>query len=1041
MAEIEKKGKIKGITLIALIITIIILLILAGVTIGAIGGNSGILIKAEKATAEWNKKAEEEQNAINEINKELAISSPKGNIQIEGIPMTPRNTQNIGIQNGVEAGPIIVKITYQVKEGESIYKEWSLGEKNEKGELIWQRVEEGNEKTIEITTPTTVYARLSNSLLEESDVVTLGINNIDNIAPNPFYPIVSKTTIDTITVTGSTTDTADEGSSNTISGVRGYQFSINDGAWTQEQVNNSYTFGNLSAGTTYHIKMKAIDKAGNETITNTISAQTLSLPDSKDITFTANIPNDQWTKENVIVTINWPQDIEGLTLQYRVLPVGTSQGEWKSDTSKVTITENATIEAKLKTESGQESGVASYKVTNIDKTAPASFTPTATSTSNSITLTGSTTDSGSGIKGYYFSKDDGATWTAIQSGTSYTFTDLTKNTTYKLRMKAEDNVGLIATTEAITKATSDIPGGDSNITFTPSPSGWTNGSVAVTVNWPTSNVPSGLTKQYKIGSSGTWTTYTAPITLTSNNTIYARYIDNTSQAGTTASINITNIDKTAPNAFNLTYTKTSNSITVTASTTDTGSGIAKYQYKIDNGTWQDSNKFTGLTTGSTHTISAKAIDKVGLQTEATNKDLSVTIDNITVPAITMTGSPTTPTNGNVTVKIQFGASGLTNQYKVGNGAWTNATTATGAYTQTITSSTNQTIYARYYDGTNTFGSKTYAVANIDKLAPNNFTPTATVTNNSITLTGSTTDAAKTATNASSGIKAYYFSKDNGATWLPTGGQTGTSYTFSGLASGTYSLKMKAVDNAGNIKISDMYKATINISKTESYVGYYADIDGDKTVDGIIYADLAKGNTGDGQWYDSDGNYTIPVTEGVKDYYISKTNYEGSFGTKDVLSPTGTGKDRFYIMALTDIDGKQNGTYYWYNAAYGNMSDYATATSGDFGTGKANTNAMIAKWDAKAYGEQDKSADYKDMWGQIKSQVAKGWFVPSRAEWSAFAEELGITKENYANKGLSIYYWSSSQRSKYVAWDAYFISGYMSSFNVNVGNFVRLSATF
>ena len=824
MVEIEKKGKIKGITLIALIITIIILLILAGVTIGAIGGNSGILTKAEKATAEWNKKAEEEQNAINEINKELAISSPKGNIQIEGIPMTPRNTQNIGIQNGVEAGPIIVKITYQVKEGESIYKEWSLGEKNEKGELIWQRVEEGNEKTIEITTPTTVYARLSNFLLEESDVVTLGINNIDNIAPNPFYPIVSKTTIDTITVTGSTTDTADEGSSNTISGVRGYQFSINDGAWTQEQVNNSYTFGNLSAGTTYHIKMKAIDKAGNETITNTISAQTLSLPDSKDITFTANIPNDQWTKENVIVTINWPQDIEGLTLQYRVLPVGTSQGEWKSDTSKVTITENATIEAKLKTESGQESGVASYKVTNIDKTAPASFTPTATSTSNSITLTGSTTDSGSGIKGYYFSKDDGATWTAIQSGTSYTFTDLTKNTTYKLRMKAEDNVGLIATTEAITKATSDIPGGDSNITFTPSPSGWTNGSVAVTVNWPTSNVPSGLTKQYKIGSSGTWTTYTAPITLTSNNTIYARYIDNTSQAGTTASINITNIDKTAPNAFNLTYTKTSNSITVTASTTDTGSGIAKYQYKIDNGTWQDSNKFTGLTTGSTHTISAKAIDKVGLQTEATNKDLSVTIDNITVPAITMTGSPTTPTNGNVTVKIQFGASGLTNQYKVGNGAWTNATTATGAYTQTITSSTNQTIYARYYDGTNTFGSKTYAVANIDKLAPNNFTPTATVTNNSITLTGSTTDAAKTATNASSGIKAYYFSKDNGATWLPTGGQTGTSYTFSGLASGTtYNLKMKAVDNAGNevitATISKMTSKLVSDLKAGEYVNY------------------------------------------------------------------------------------------------------------------------------------------------------------------------------------------------------------------------------
>ena len=36
-----------------------------------------------------------------------------------------------------------------------------------------------------------------------------------------------------------------------------------------------------------------------------------------------------------------------------------------------------------------------------------------------------------------------------------------------------------------------------------------------------------------------------------------------------------------------------------------------------------------------------------------------------------------------------------------------------------------------------------------------------------------------------------------------------------------------------------------ISQTDSYVGYYADIEGDGTVDGIIYADLAIG--GSGQW--------------------------------------------------------------------------------------------------------------------------------------------------------------------------------------------------
>ena len=82
-----------------------------------------------------------------------------------------------------------------------------------------------------------------------------------------------------------------------------------------------------------------------------------------------------------------------------------------------------------------------------------------------------------------------------------------------------------------------------------------------------------------------------------------------------------------------------------------------------------------------------------------------------------------------------------------------------------------------------------------------------------------------------------------------------------------------------------------ISKSEAFVGYYADVDGNGTVDGIIYADLAIGNTKDGQWTDGDGYYTINKVNNVKDYYISQTNYSGSFGTKDVLSATGNGNER------------------------------------------------------------------------------------------------------------------------------------------------------
>ena len=287
----------------------------------------------------------------------------------------------------------------------------------------------------------------------------------------------------------------------------------------------------------------------------------------------------------------------------------------------------------------------------------------------------------------------------------------------------------------------------------------------------------------------------------------------------------------------------------------------------------------------------------------------------------------------------------------------------------------------------------------------------------------------------------------------TATKTGTGFPVNTTVDG----KSFAIDKDGNVTPKeDSNQPTPNptdkISKSTSYVGYYADIDADGTVDGVIYADLAVGNQGSGQWNSSDGKYTVPtVTEGLKDYYISQTNYKVNegFGTKDVISPIGTGTDRFYIMALTDIDGKINGTYYdWYNAAYSKgMSDYATTTSGDFGKGKSNTTTMIAKWNAKAYGDQDQcSSGHKDMWGQIQEKVKNGWFVPSRAEWSAFGGELGISKDSsnekyYGNFGLSRYYWSSSQINSCNAWYAHFSLGSMGSNNVDSYRFVRLSATF
>ena len=261
--------------------------------------------------------------------------------------------------------------------------------------------------------------------------------------------------------------------------------------------------------------------------------------------------------------------------------------------------------------------------------------------------------------------------------------------------------------------------------------------------------------------------------------------------------------------------------------------------------------------------------------------------------------------------------------------------------------------------------------------------------------------------------------------------TTNSYTFTGLTAGTsYTIKVEAFDKSNN-KGEDSTTAT---TTTDSYVGYYADIEGDGTVDGIIYADLAKGNTGDGQWTNSDGNYTIPVKTNLKEYYISKKSYTDDFGTKDVLTPVEgqSGKnDRFYIMALDDIDGSR---HYWYYSAYGQMSiDTDTA----FGTGKTNTQTMISQWNSNKYSPQNDN----DMWKLIQTQASKGWFVPSKEEWSAFGEELEINSSNYTEKGLSGRCWLSSQSDTNSAWFADFLNGYMNDDYVYGSYSVRLSATF
>ena len=224
------------------------------------------------------------------------------------------------------------------------------------------------------------------------------------------------------------------------------------------------------------------------------------------------------------------------------------------------------------------------------------------------------------------------------------------------------------------------------------------------------------------------------------------------------------------------------------------------------------------------------------------------------------------------------------------------------------------------------------------------------------------------------------------TGVATVSVSGNTVTVKSIGAGSATITVKSAASINYNEKTATYTVTVkNPTFTEgSGVGYYADTDGNGTPDGIIFEDFKKG--GSGSW--GGINYTISTVTGLKEYYVSKTNYNGPFGTKNVLSARGSGNARFKVMALSDYNN--SATYVWF-AAKG-------ITSGE-------------------------------------------WSFPTRNELASFGGQLGITTKNYSGYGLKATYWSSSAFTDFEAYHVNFSTGeigYGSSANKYP---VRLARTF
>ena len=405
----------------------------------------------------------------------------------------------------------------------------------------------------------------------DGDVYKVGLDGSDYLGKeDELSPVIQikvvKTTTNTIAVTATTRRNEGGKIEYYIKEKGSTNFNLVE---TTDQ--NEFTYTKLKQDTTFVVKAVAIGKNGQKKASNELEAKTSIVPklDSNDIKFAAK--PDTWTKESVEVTATL--NVNGQTFSLATSKNTTT--DWVTSNRQI-FTSNGTMYAAL-TDGNNYGITASYEVTNIDKEKPEIKSITATTNTIKITAT----DNASGIKSYAISESS-------QTPTKFTIVDNTKllnkiienvkqSTKYYVWVK--DEAGNISNAAEVTTAT--VPKlTNANTTITKTPSDWTNQSVTAKAE----TTEKGYSLQTK-KDNGEWQN-TDTQNYTENGTIYARLWDGTN-AGEETYANITNIDKAAP-------TSTGAEIkNVTAAgydvyvygVKDAGSGVNRVQFP----TWTEAN--------------------------------------------------------------------------------------------------------------------------------------------------------------------------------------------------------------------------------------------------------------------------------------------------------------------------------------------------------------------------------------------------------------------------------------------------------------------